>query len=514
MIYYTKMKFASDIYTRRMFAVCLILALTLTMTACSSEPAPPEPSTTAPQETAPQTVPPKTEATIPPPMTTSEPEPPATTTTPAEPVPPTPDEPQPPSPTTVIATDFEETLQSHFGFMPAQFDYKGAREAGGGYDRPNFEIFQWGMIEREPGFFDFHNPDRQVRESQAEGLHILANLQPFAMWDQAQCHPELSLPDQPGEPKFATTKGKPCDMEAYKNFVSRLVERYDGDNIEDMPGLTVPIKHWEVMNEPEFSTGDLIFFQGNAVDYFEILKATHEAVKAADPEAYVVQGGMAGMMDIDIKFWQEVFDLGGAAYLDIMNMHSIGHGEHLNIPDFKRFLDDNGITGKPIWVTEVQYQQSHQTQDYNNEDFAGILARSYIFALANGVDNLLYVNLKMPPKFGGGGPPFDERSALITDDGGKSALFHAHATIAGILGDLSADDTVETIRERVGGWHIDEGQYRFIINGTTIYALWGSGAVPPEITGQVRVIDITGAETVMDAGSITLTDSPVFVIID
>lgn len=218
------------------------------------------------------------------------------------------------------------------------------------------------------------------------------------------------------------------------------------------------------------------------------------------------------MMEIDITFWQEVFDLGGADYLDIMNMHSIGHGEHLNIPAFRQFLDSNGIQGKPIWVTEVQYQQSHETQDYNNEDFAEILARSYIFALANGVDKLFYVNIKMPPIFGGGGPPFDERSALIKDNGEKSALFHAHATIAGILGDLSEDDTVEIIRERVGSWHIEAGQYKFVIQGRTVYALWGSGSLPAEITGEVRVIDITGAERVADAASLRLSDSPIFVL--
>lgn len=398
--------------------------------------------------------------------------------------------------------------------MPAFLDFAGAQEAGGAYDRPHFELFQWGMIEREPGIFNFTETDHYIRQAQSYGMHILANIQPFAYWDQATCHGDLIPPDQPGDPRFTVTKGKPCDMEAYRNFVVKLVERYDGDGSDDMPGLTFPIKHWEVMNEPEFSTGDLIFFQGDAADYYDILRTTYEAVKAADPEAYVVQGGMAGMMDIDIKFWQEVFDLGGAAYLDIMNMHSIGHGEHLNIPAFRRFLDDNGIRDKPVWVTEVQYQQSLQTQGYTNEGFAKILARSYIFALANGADKLFYVNIKMPPLFGGEGPPFDERSALITDSGDPSALFYAHRTITEVLGALSHDDTIEIIRESVGEWYINEGQYRLIIDSQTVYALWGSGSIPAEITGKVRLIDITGTETLTDASLIILTDSPIFIIVD
>jgi hypothetical protein len=265
------------------------------------------------------------------------------------------------------------------------------------------------------------------------------------------------------------------------------------------------------MNEPEFTTGDLIFFQGTAEDYFEILKATYQTVKHADPEAVVVQGGMAGMMEIDTTFWQAVFDLGGAHYFDVANMHSIGHGEHLNIPAFKAFLARNGINDKPIWVTEVQYQQARQTENYTNADFAKILARSYIFALANGVDKLLYVNIKMPPAGKDGGPPFDERSALINDNGEKTALFYAHLTVANMLGKLSSADTVEKIKETVGSWSITEGQYKFTINGKVIYALWGSGSLPSAITGKARVTEISGAQGEVDASTLRLSDSPIFV---
>ncbi|MBN1693735.1 MAG: hypothetical protein JW845_09320 [Dehalococcoidales bacterium] len=396
--------------------------------------------------------------------------------------------------------------------MPALWDYENARVAGGSYDRPFFERFQWGMIEKTPGNFDFYEPDRAVTDAQSCGLHILANIQPFAPWDQEICHGS-QLTDT-GLPGVQCTRYKPCDMEAYANFVIKLVERYDGDGIDDMPCLTVPIKHWELMNEPEFQT-DPIYFQGTPADYVDTLKVTYEAVKQADPGALIVQGGMAGMFEQCTDFWQGVFDAGGGDYIDIMNMHSIGHGEHLNIPAFKQFLEDNNLGDKPIWVTEVQYQQAQQTQGYTNEEFAKILARSYIFALANGVDKLFYVNIRMPP---GDhlGTPFDERSALITDDGELSSMFYAHLTISDILGALDLDDgdTVEIIKETVDDWFIVNGQYKFTVGGRTVYALWGSGSLPAEITGEVRVIDITGTETIVDVASIHLTDSPIFILLD
>ena len=421
--------------------------------------------------------------------------------------------PTPTSPSTTTTTDeFEQTFKCHFGFMPAMWDFGGAKEAGGIYDRPFFELFQWGMIEKEPGAFDFSETDRYILDAQSEGFHILANIQPFADWDQVECHQGLPPAGNLGVRKLHFTKGKPCNMELYKSFVSKLVERYDGDGINDMPGLIVPIKHWEVLNEPEFQKEPLVFFQGSPADYFETLKATYEAVKKADPEALVVQGGMAGMMEECTQFWQGVFNLGGADYFNIANMHSIGHGEHLNIPSFKRFLTKNGIENKPIWVTEVQYQQAHQTQYYSSEDFAKILARSYIFALANGVDKLFYVNIKLPPIRHG--VPFDERSALIKDNGDKSPLFFAHLTVANMLGELSGSDKVEILKEKVGDWSVEEGQYRFTIRGKIFYALWGTGPLPPEITGEVKVTEISGVQRVTESTTLKLSDNPIFVEMD
>lgn len=393
-------------------------------------------------------------------------------------------------PPTPSAEQLDKSLRNHFGFTPAMWGFKAAQESGAGYDRPFFEFFQWGLIEKSPGKLDFTETDRYVYATQTHGLRILANIQPFAGWDHSG-------------------KGKPRDMTAYRNFVRKLVERYDGDGVDDLSGLVIPIKHWEVLNEPEFQQEPLVFFQGTPADYLEILKATYEEVKRADSQALVIQGGMAGMGEASTSFWQAVLDLGGGSYFDIANIHSIGHGEHLNIPTFKQFLAKNSMENKPIWVTEVQFQQARQTEGYTAPDFAKTLARSYIFALANGAEKLFYVNIKMPPVKSG--LPFDESSALIRDSGEESPVFYAHLTVAEKLGDLKAGDRVEIIREKIGSWSIEEGQYRFIINGRIMYALWGTGTPPPEIAGKIRVTQISGEQKIMDSGSLSLTDSPVFV---
>lgn len=411
-----------------------------------------------------------------------------------------------------------ENEASHFGFMPAAFDYAEGKKAGGNWDRPFFDLFEWGLIEQEPGVFDFSRTDEYVKEAQRNGYNTLANIQPFAPWDQKANegkYPEVESMD----PQGAKTRAKPNDMKAYANFVKKLVERYDGDSKSDMPGLKYPIKYWEVANEPEMQEPPLAFFQGPPKDYVEVLKATYEEVKSADSEAKVLSGGMAGMSDFMTKYWQGVFDAGGSQYFDIANIHSIGHGEPLNIPEYKEFLAKNNIN-KPIWVTEVQIEgrKDKKTEEY----YAESLARSYIFALANGIDKLFYVNLKLPqgglPPEEKGGPGFSDLSTLISQAEEEQPLFYTHKTIAEIL---DQPFTVEKIREDVsdsaapegngGNRRILVGQYKFIINGKTIYALWGDAEIPVEIGGKVRVTYLDGKTKELDAGELVQDEGPIFI---
>ena len=403
---------------------------------------------------------------------------------------------------------------SHFGFMPATLDFDSARQAGGNWDRPFFELFGWGQIERSPGEFDFTEPDDYVRAAQENDFNILANIQPFAAWDQEANEgkfPEVQSPDLRG----GRTRAKPNDLEAYSKFVKRLVERYDGDGRDDMPDLKYPIRYWEVANEPEMQNPPLTFFQGPPEDYFEILKKTYEAVKSADPKAKVLNGGMAGMQDFMTEYWQGVFDLGGGKYFDIANIHSIGHGEPLNIPEFKDFLAKNNID-KPIWVTEVQIEDRRDKQ--TEEQYADSLARSYIYALANGVDKLFYVNLKLPdqglPAEGEGGPGFSDLSTLISEVGEQQPLFHVHKVIFETLDKpFTAEKIAEEINTTEAGANrkITVGHYKFTVDGRIIYALWGGTSLPAEITGKVSVTDMNGNKEEKDASEITLTESPIFV---
>jgi hypothetical protein len=232
--------------------------------------------------------------------------------------------------------------------------------AGGAWARPHPGPFAWQWLEPEEGSFSFHEADRWVQAAQANGVALLGTIWPYADWDQKTCHDascEVSMEDQfypfgpGGIPK---SRCVPCDMEAYGNFLKTLVERYDGDGVEDMPGLEVPVMYWEILNEPELGESFLTFFKGTEEEYVEILKVSYHAIKEACPQCKVVQGGAAGSGDT-LEYWGRVFDLGGGEYFDIANIHYISHWDKdtLNVRDFKALMDEKGVE-KPIWVTEAE----------------------------------------------------------------------------------------------------------------------------------------------------------------
>ena len=241
--------------------------------------------------------------------------------------------------------------------------------AGGAWVRPHPGPFAWQFIEPTKASFIF--PDKWVEAAQQRNVTILATIWPYADWDQQECHSnscEVSSSDilyprtgfggkeTSGIPK---SRCKPCSMDNYKRFLIALVERYDGDGTDDMPGLITPIKYWEILNEPEMTALDLTFFKGSKQDYVDILKASNEAIKSTCADCKTVQGGAAGSMETD-SYWGALFDMGAGDFFDIANIHYIGSEDTgtLNSKSFKELLTRKGID-KPLWITEIQYREQN-----------------------------------------------------------------------------------------------------------------------------------------------------------
>ncbi|MBA7639153.1 hypothetical protein ES703_46811 [subsurface metagenome] len=437
------------------------------------------------------------------PTPTSEPATPAPSPEPATPAP----TPEPAAPTPTLATIPEEILASRFGIDGAVQDMDGISKLGIRWNRSPLP-FVWGLIEPERGEYTWRRRvDGYVEKNQAYNFAILAIIWPFAEWDQANWGPAPADTDPILDEEFlGRSRRKPYDMDAYRRFVSALVERYDGDGIGDMPGLRYPIKYWQAGLAPSVQEGYYAYFDGSSEDYLEVLKATYQAVKEADPEAKVLHAGMGAMKPENVSFWEPIFEK-GSQYFDIANVHiiwpfaemgapklartgAIARAE-LTVPEFKKLLSEYGID-KPIWVTEASYDTWN---DVSLEEHGQIFVRSYVSSFASGADKFFYYIYRALPSESS----LAKRLALIDENGERRPAAYGLKTL------------IEKLDRFTSAEKLAEGQYKFMVEGEAIYVLWGSGKIPEEITGEVLVTDIYGKETRTDSSAIKLTESPIFV---
>lgn len=400
--------------------------------------------------------------------------------------------------------------------------------------------FVWNNIEKKKGQYDWSKNEEMFSgkdEYFSNDAYHLAMIWPYANWDQDVCHkdPKYLATGHLKESDEPLKMGAPCDMKAYGDFVEKLVERYDGDGTNDMPGLKTPIKYWEIMNEPEMQGGqpggageDLKFFVGTSQEYLAILKTSYEEIKKADPEAKVAHAGMAGMQQEFQDFWTPIFAGGGGNYFDIANIHTINTDESredMFVTKFKEYLAGFDIKDKPIWVTEVQFGDL-MGKPKDIAAFEKLLARSSVFALSRGADKLFYIEnwtqWDDPEAFK---PPDekDDKSSKKEPKPKKDFSNNStHKVYLNLVRLLNSFDKVEGIKEEVasgqdqrnkemGGLSAKIGQYKFTNKDKVIYVLWGQASLPTEITGKIKVTDIYGTEKEIDANSIVLSDSPVFI---
>ncbi|MFH1366621.1 MAG: hypothetical protein ABIH38_01375 [Patescibacteria group bacterium] len=273
-------------------------------------------------------------------------------------------------------------INNRFGWLGGDensFNYVSGQ--GGGWVRPHPGPMVWDMMQnKENQAIDFTNMDSIVKASQAYGINLLITIWPFANWDQMKrsdasaCQVSsddefLPQNDKKGRDSYLPLyRCNPSDWDTYKNFVSQVVERYDGDGIGDYERLQYPIKYWEVMNEPDLSGGmGLDFYKQGYSEYAEPLKNTYEAVKAADATAQVLISGAAGGDTRFISFYENMLkaDATLANYFDIANIHCISNDRStnsFNVVPYKQMLLRNGID-KPLWVTEAEMMTGQTLED-------------------------------------------------------------------------------------------------------------------------------------------------------
>ncbi len=269
--------------------------------------------------------------------------------------------------------------ESRFGDLTEMRDDR-MRGKDNQWVRPHPGPFVWNNIEKEEGVFSWDKADKYVTYAQNHNQKTIATIWPYSNWEQKSCKRKKGR--SPFGKRFAKYLSKPCSMENYKKFLLALVDRYDGDGQNDMPGLTKPIIYWEIMNEPEFR----MFFKGTEDDFVEIFNFSSKLIKSKQKDAVIIMAGAAGMFPESKKFWESALPKIKDNF-DIANMH------HITPPDgkcdkdfwvgeFSELLKSLSIN-KPIWVTEAM---------------TGVckVIPTYINAFASGAEVIIDVGVNAP----------------------------------------------------------------------------------------------------------------------
>jgi hypothetical protein len=199
-----------------------------------------------------------------------------------------------------------------------------------------------------------------------------------------------------------------ASMAQFEQFMAFVSERYRGK-----------VQAWEIWNEQNLSHewGGRV----NVDEYIELLAAGFNGVRAGDPEALVVFGGLTpnGVNDPtiaidDFNFLNLVYLRSNGAvsqYFDVLGVHAnsthnspdenwpgpltSGHDGWNDHPSFffrrvealRQVMVDQGDIDKPVWITEFGWTTENQAPGYeygaNNseEEIAEYLTRAFEIAV-------------------------------------------------------------------------------------------------------------------------------------
>lgn len=236
-----------------------------------------------------------------------------------------------------------------------------AAEAGATWVR--YGAIRWDQIESIQGqrnwslLADF---DRSLAVLQAQGFRTSIVVLGAPTWAQRR-------------PPWMCGAMREDALDDFASFMQALVRRYSGPPYY--------VKYWELGNEPDVDPsyvgpdsgfgcwGDLADPYYGGAHYATMLKAVYPAIKAVDPQAQVVSGGL--LMDCDPthppadsrdgclsgKFFEGILRGGGAPYFDILAYHAYSHWNDHDLDDdlthFKWSARGGVLLGKASLLREV-----------------------------------------------------------------------------------------------------------------------------------------------------------------
>ena len=279
------------------------------------------------------------------------------------------------------------------------------------------------------------------------------------------------------------TTYRPKDPGEYSRWVKAAVERYDGDGKDDMPGLKIPAKHWQVDNEPPHGR------EG----YADLVRITSKAIKEVDPESKVLIGGLTMPCGIGSRRYEKdalpiLRELNGK-YIDILDLHWFGRtGEWKLLQEalsqVRKDLRSCNFKDIPIWITEMGTYSGKpaprprsQFSRQSERQQAAEMVKRHIVALGEGVEKVFWAWGMMEGFVDTEDNDFFDNTGLVYDGigvedpgkGVKKISYWTYQEMTHLLGhwDSSPPEKIEA------GEGVVAYRFRFSKNGKTgIVAVW------------------------------------------
>jgi len=281
----------------------------------------------------------------------------------------------------------------------------------------------WFMIEKEPGAYNWESLDEEIKWLQSLDLDItLLHSYLFNSFNQTEKQEILNTLIQLKQERNYSSLGSafiawsrelngakeydlwadpfdPTDekMQLLINFIKAVAERYDGDGIDDMPGLKYAVRSHELIREwPNPKT--------NETEYIAYLKLLSPAIKEANPNAIVIAPGLltsfgriyayadgfiddpdAGVIDGKNYTRQQLQNnqvvqkrkqsyesvlIEGYTYYDVIDFHLYPEKETFieGLIDYLNHYMSQAGTPKPIWSCEGGGPFKNAPGDYEGGD--------------------------------------------------------------------------------------------------------------------------------------------------
>jgi hypothetical protein len=257
----------------------------------------------------------------------------------------------------------------------AAADMRALEDAWAGMVR---EEFEWKRVEPVQGQFVWPKFDQAVELARAHGIEVLGKLAYGVPW-AAATPPGTSADDAQFYP--------PADVATYAAYARAVVHRYKDR-----------VHYWQIWNEENHPGAWKP--TANAAAYTALLKAAYTAIKAEDPTAVVVLGGLS--TGPDAGFLQGIRDNGGWGSFDVLAMHTYVTGQPDGsaveswIAEAKAKVSSYGW--KPIWITEFGWSNylgsGSGYMGVTADQQANYLARTYEIAVAQGIEGVFWFEFK------------------------------------------------------------------------------------------------------------------------